>query len=525
MGRKSRELRQQRRDEDAAVLQRRLLATQQKLASMNMLPNPGPLPTNLPSKSFAPNNGGWGVDGGMVSPGSPDAGGYGNGLPGAVPATGQSPRVNPFMQPKATGLNIISQAFMQNFYVEWNTTTWRFACDQVMKQGQAMSIDTLYTWAFQSSAFIQMLFTKLGDAIDDIEFFVVDKQGNKIDAMTMEFCTKPWHRQLFREILWSYFWGFSMLNFDPLSGKVYKYPMRQIDPLSKMVKGSTYDYFDGMLASDYANLIFIQPHTNEESFLGYMQPITKAFIMMNQSKNNWVSAGRRLAFPVMTVGYPQNASALDPLGANQLNPFKLQAEEIAAEVDPSKGFVYPYTLNGKGDIQKSIEIDFAETKAGQNMYKIYSEFSDDEKNEIRELILGGTLSSTGSKSGSGSRSLGEVHERMFKQVVKSKIEFVLSVLNTDFKPKIEQFYSSLPTGWRYEINRSSQLTFEEMTSLSQVMSQNGKRLTDSFFEENGLNPDFFEDAPEPVAPMGKNGKPAPDPDPDVNMARRKKKFW
>lgn len=508
-----RDKRKLQRDNDPKIQERRKVLASQ---------GPGAPFGNLPI--VAPNSHGYGNQvGGPAGGGSIDAGGYGVGLPGAIPATGQGPAVNPFYLPKATGLNVMSQTYPSNYFVEWNLSTWRYACDQAIKMGYTMSYATLTSWAYEASAFVQMLFQKLGDALDSVEFFIVDHKGNKIDDMTLEFASKPWQMQLRREILFSYFWGFSGINFDPASEKVYKYPMQEIDPINRMLKSSTYAFYDGYNFAEHPNLLFVQPSTNYEAFLGWMQPITRSFIQMNLTKSNWVNAGRRLAFPVMTVGYPQNDYALDPLGNNQLNRFKVQAEDIAANVDPSKGFVYPYTLDGKGGIQKAIEIDFAETKAGQNMYKIYSEFNDDEKNEIRELILGGTLSSAGSKSGSGSRSLGEVHERMFQQVVKSKIEFVLATLNTDFRPKIEVFYKNLPAGWRYEINRTTQYTLEEMTSLSQVLSQQGKRLTDDFFIANGLAPNFFEDAPEPVLPS--KGKPIPDPDPDALAAGRKKKFW
>jgi hypothetical protein len=467
---------------------------------------------------IAPNNGGYGNQGGSNGGVSIDGGGFGVGLPGAQPATGQGPAANPFIIPKATGLNVISQTYPSNYFLEWNTTTWRYACDQAIKQGYTLSYATLTSWTFESSAFVQMLFEKLGDAMDEIEFYCVDKKGNKIEAMQEEFCDSPWQMELRKEILFAFFWGFLVLNFDPLKRKVYKYPMQEVDPINRMLKSSTFAFYDGINCATHDNLLFVQHSTNYEKFLGWMQPITRAFIMMNQTKSNWVNAGLRLAFPVMTVGYPQNDGGINGQG-EQINRFKIQAEDIAANIDPSKAIVYPYTLNSKGEIQKSVEVGFEETKAGNNMYKIYSEFNEDEKNEIRELILGGTLSSSGSKSGSGSRSLGEVHERMFKAVVKSKLKRVVAVLNDDYIPKLSKFYTGLPDGWKYEYDRAEQLTFEEMTALSSVVTANGKRLTDEFFEANGVAREYIEEAPTPPPPpiAGKE-KPSNDPDPAVNAA-------
>lgn len=448
--------------------------------------------------------------------------GWGVGAPGARPAKNNPPSVNPFMMPKDAGINIMSQVFTPSYFVEWNLTTHRLACDQVINTGQTMSIATLYTWCFQSSPFVQSLFARLGAALDEVKFFAVTPDGEPNDALTEEMVNKPWLMELRREILWSTLWGFTGLNFDPRMKRVYKYPMQQLDPLNRMLRGGTYTYYNGEKFDECDNLLYIQPSTNQESFLGPMQPITRMFIQMNQASNNWLAAGRRLAFPVMTVGYPQNTGALDPSN-NQFNIFKLEAEKIAAEIDPSKGFVFPYTLLPNGEIQKAVEIDFQETKAGQNMYKIYSEFNDDLKNEIREFILGGTLQSSGSKSGSGSRSLGEVHERMFKQAVKGKLEFVLNVLNCDFVPKISRLYNGLPQGWRYDIDRTNQYTMEEMAALSATLTENGLRLDKQFFVDNGIPEQYIQDAPTPVAPP-KPGKPVPDPDPDVNRSK-KKSYW
>lgn len=494
---------------------------------------------NLPL--IAPNNGGYGNQGGgtVTWGNNTDAGGWGVGLPGAKPATGQGPSSNPFILPKQTGLTTISQTYPSNYFQSWDITSWRLACDQAMNQGYALQLATMYVWVFTSSPFVQGLFEKLGDAIDAIEFFCVDKSGNKIDSMQTEFCDRPWQKELRKEILYAFFWGFTGLNFDPTNKKVFKYPQQQIDPINRMLKNTTFSPYDGVNFSDGDNLLFVQHSTNVEKFLGWMQAISRSYIMINQSKNNWLAAGRRLAYPIMTVGYPQNDSAVTVVNGETVNLYKEQALEIASEVDPSKGFVYPYTIVPGGDIQKSIEIDFAETKAGQNMYKVYSEFNEDEKNEIREWLLGGTLSSSGSKSGSGSRSLGEVHERMFKAVVKSKLPRVLAVLNDDYVPKLSKFYTGLPSYWAYDYDRAEQLTFEEMTSLSAVVTANGKRLTNEFFEANGVAREYIEDAPEPVLGTGAGGgskqKPVPDPDPSANSSRldyvvpnfagAKKKYW
>ena len=439
------------------------------------------------------------------------SGGWGNGLAKSKPASGQSPTVNPFMLPKNAGLNVISKTFPSNYYVEWDLSTWRSACDQAIKMGYTMSYATLCSWAFECSPFIQSLFTKISNKLKKISFSVQDAKGNTIDVLTDELCNQLWNLELRKEMAWSYFWGFSGLNFDPIAGKVYKYPMQDIDPINRMLRSSTYAFYDGVNFADNINLIFVQPSTSYESFLGWMQPITRSFIQMNLTSNNWVSAGRRLAFPLTTVGYPQNDNAVDATG-QPFNPYKQQAEDIAANIDPSQGLVYPYTIDDKGNIVKAIDVGFENPGTGTNAHKIYQEFNQEQKNDIMTMVLGGTL--TQGTAANGNRALGEVHADELDDVIDSMVTFLTAELNGPFKNKICKFYKNFPD-CKFAADTKKQMSIQEIGQLSTVVIQNGKRLTDDFFISNGLNREYFEDAPAP-APL--KGGEEEDEDADVMMA-------
>lgn len=449
-----------------------------------------------------------------------NGGGYGNGLQRSTPAGGTKPAVNPFVIPKQVGLNTTSQSYPNNYFVEWNLSTWRFACDQAIKQGYCLAYATLTTWAYECSPFIQALFNKLGTALNKIKFSVVDEKGDEIPEMTEEFCNKPWQLELRKEIMFSYFWGFSGLNFDPLAGKIYKYPQQQVDPINRMLKEDTFSFFSGTNFDETDNLLFVQPSTNYESFLGWMQPITRSFIQMNLTSNNWVAAGRRLAFPVMTVGYPDDDGALDPLTNNPENPYKKNAIEVAANIDPTKAQVYPYSIDKDGNVIKSVMIEFEKPGTGQSLHRIYQEFNQAEKADIQEMIFGRSLSNNSGKS--GNRALGEVEERAMDDVLAGLLEFVIAVLNTDYQKKISKFYNDLPEGWKFSYNNSKQLTIADIVAISGVVVSNGKRLTQKFFEAQGLPADFIEDAPEGEEP-GK--EEVPPKQPELQMAGQKKKIF
>ena len=424
------------------------------------------------------------------------SGGYGLPQSGAKPATGQHPTVNPFMLPKQTGLTVFNQTFPNNYYVEWDLSTWRAACDQAIKMGYPISYAALTSWAFECSPFIQSLFQEIAVAISEIPIQLEDEKGNPLDEWNKEITDKKWFRDLFKEAIFSYFWGFSGINIDPISEQIYKYPMQDIDPINRYLRASTFNFSDGMNFTEAANLLFFQPSTSYESFLGWMQPITRSWIMINTNSNNWVSAGRRLAFPLLTIGYPQGENQEDYEG-NLTNPMKLDAENIAQNIDPSKAIVYPYTMDVNGQIQKSIVIGEEATSGGTgSRHKIYQEFNNDEKNEIRELIFGGTLTST--TQGVGSQALGNVHYEKYQSQIHYLVDNAISMLNdsiSGFIAKIPNFYKNFPKGATLAVNKAKQWGLEEIAQLGPVLNANGKKLSDEFFIQMGLTPEYFEEAP------------------------------
>jgi hypothetical protein len=449
-------------------------------------------------------------------------GGWGLGNPNAKPATGQQPSVNPFLIPKAAGLTVTSQTFPNNYYVEWNLSTWRAVCDQVVKMGYTYPYATLVSWVFECSPFVQSLFRALGSAMGKVPFVIKDKKGNVLEDWTKELCRKPYQREMDKEILFSHFWGFTGLNFDPIKGQVYKYPMQDIDPINRMLRSNTFAFYDGAKFDDYANLIYIQPSCSQESFLGWMQAIARMFIMMNLNQNSWVGAGKRLAFPMLAVGYPQADGALDPTTQEVINPYKIQAENIAANIDPSKGIVFPYTLDAKGNIIRSIEVEFEKPGTAANAHNIFKDFNDTAKDEIREFVLGGTL--TASAGSVGSRALGEVQERKFESVIEDLLEFIIAFKNDTLLPKLLTFYKNAPDGITYAIDETKKWSLEEMRALSDIVTQNGKRLSPQFFEAAGIPPDFLEDAPAPAPVMGKSANLAADDHSEFMLAQPSRSF-
>lgn len=441
-------------------------------------------------------------------------GGFGTVQPGTRTATG-SPIVNPFLIPKQSGQNVGSWVYPSQYLRPWDTTLWREACDQAIKMGYTQSYATLVSWVYEKSPFVRSLFLKLGSAMDRVKFYVNDKDGNELPELTLGLCTQQWQMKLRREILFSYFWGFSGLNFDPAEGECYKYPMQQIDPINRMLKANTFSFYDGERFDDNDNLLFVQPSDNYEEFLGWMQAISCSYIEMNTNSNNWVAAGRRLAFPLLTVGYPQDDGSLGENGQPR-NNYKADAIALATDIDPTNGLVYPYTIDNDGNIVKSIEIEFEKTGASANAHKIYQEFNNDQKAEIQEMVLGRSTTQASGKG--GNRALAEVEEEALDDRVAELMPYVLAIMNDKFKKKISKFYVNLPDGWVYAYGDTKKLTPEQMESLSKTLNENGQRFTKDFFIAQGIAADYFEPAPAKIDPPVKT-------QPSYQMAEKKKSYF
>lgn len=438
-----------------------------------------------------------GTGGSGGKPAKIDGGGWGVGNKQSRPAGGVTPQQNPFNPIKGAGLTTTSQTFPSNFFVEWDLSLWRVAIDRVINMGDARLLATMYDWMFEASPFVQSLYETVGAYAGGTEVFCVDANGKELDEWSAEIPAKTWFKDMFKEIIFTFFDGFAGINFDPVNEKVYVYPQEDIDPINRILRASTYDYYNGDSFEENDNLLFVQPSTKKKRFCGWNAAISRSFININRTKINHVAAGERLAYPLMTVGYPQNSTDTDAQG-NAYNPMKEQADAVIRDATPQRGLSFPYTIDERGNIVKSLEVGFESTGVNARAHAVYTDFNEAEKNEIREMVLGGTL--TADVGNSGSRALGEVQERKLITMLKNLIEFALSVINsTEFKRKISKFYKNMPEDLLFDINRSKELTIDEITMLAQVLAQSGKRFTDAFFEANGLIREFFEDAPEPAA--------------------------
>jgi len=418
--------------------------------------------------------------------------GTGWGVPGikSSPAQGQSPQVNPFMIPRTSGYSTTSQVFPNNYYRQWDLLRWRQACDNAFRFGNAIDYAALVSWTYESSGFVRFLFRKIEASIGKVPFQLVNDKGEELPLWTEELCSKNWQKELRQQIALSHFWGFTCLNFNPIENKIYKYPMQNVDAVNEYLKTGTFDYYDGVAVATQDDLLFIQPHKSPENFLGWMQTISREFILWNNAYNYWLAGAKRNGYPLLAFGYPQQGTADDTTGT-EFNPLRHQAEDLAANIDPTKGVVRPYILDDKGEPVYQIDIEAVDTGSKSDQYKVFMEFITQKQGELERMIILSTLTSGTGKN--GNKSLGEVHERSWEDVATDILEYVTSYMNSIYLPKLRKWYTNLPDNVKFKADTSKRFDLTEIKTLSDIMAENNKELTEEFFIANGIAKNYFQE--------------------------------
>ena len=411
--------------------------------------------------------------------------GLGNGNITAI--KGNSPTANPFMQPKMMGLNVGSKFYFPNYYQTWDISAWRLACDQAINMAFPSSYGTMIEWVESSSPFIKSLKREIKISTSKVPIYLLDENGVKDEIWTKEICEKKWFRKLRQIINLMHFDGFGAVNFDPIGNQIFKYPIQNIDYINQAVKRSTYEPMAVENCKENENLLFIQHSNDYTDLLGWMQPISRAFIEMNQNSSNWLMAGKRFSNPIPVVYYPQSDVSSNWNGSEAVNTYREEAELILRNFDPSNGLTAPYTLDNQGKMVKALDLDFISPKSGGSAYKVYEDFNEIRKNEIREMIMLSTLTSSGGLH--GTKGLGEVHERKFEDVIIDIISDELDILNdeTDFLKKVRSFYKNMPENLHFGIDKAKQWEITEVIQISNLVNQNGYQLKPEFFTELGLD--------------------------------------
>lgn len=308
-------------------------------------------------------------------------------------------------------------------------------------------------------------------------FSIVNEDGSKDDVLTEAF-KAMWFEDVTRYIIESKFWGHSLIQvvYNPVDGKpsvdVTLIPRRHVMPETGQILYSQYDQtgFD-YLTDKSINQYLVEAGKPED--LGLYTKAAPLYIMKKYGLSFWVRFSEMFGMPLrVATTVSRDAKDLDRLE---------QAMVLMGEA--------AYAV-----LQEGEKIELKESTRA-DAYKVYDQLVERCNSELSKLFTGVTLTSDSGTN--GSRSLGEVHERILDAVIEGYKRYVAYHYNDQVMPKlIAQGWTGLK-GKRFKYNETV-----DLESLWIKVS--------GLLEYFDIEPDFIEATfGIPVKP--KANLPAPDP--------------
>lgn len=235
----------------------------------------------------------------------------------------------------------------------------------------------------------------------DIEF----RRDGKPDDKVNEQIRSPWFSRLVSDIIDSRFWGFTLCQFFK-DGEWVDYnliPRKHADPVRHIILRHQTD-ITGIPWDEYPDLLFV----GRPDDLGLLAKAAPWVIYKRNTTGDWSQFSEIFGMPIQEYTYDT-----DDEGSRE------RAISDAANVGSLATFVH-----GKDTSLNLIE---AGNKTGSA--DVYERLCERCNNEISKLILGNTL--TTEASDTGTQALGTVHKKGEDKIAQADRLYILDVLNYD----------------------------------------------------------------------------------------------
>lgn len=233
----------------------------------------------------------------------------------------------------------------------------------------------------------------------DIEF----RRDGKPDDKINEQIHSPWFSRLVSDIIDARFWGFTLCQFFK-DGEWIDYnlvPRKHADPVRRLILRHQTD-ITGIAWNEYPDLLFV----GRPDDLGLLAKAAPWVIYKRNTTGDWSQFSEVFGMPIQEYTYDT-----DDEGSRE------RAIADAAKVGSLATFVH-----GKDTSLSLIE---AGNKTGSA--DVYERLCERCNNEISKLILGNTL--TTESSSTGTQALGTVHKKGEDKIAWADRRYVLEVLN------------------------------------------------------------------------------------------------
>lgn len=255
-----------------------------------------------------------------------------------------------------------------------------------------------------------LLDTHLSSVIDKRKAAILSSniefhRNGKPDEEINEQLFSPWFYRCVADILDARFWGFSLLQFYK-NDEWIDYdlvPRKHVDPIRKLILTRQTD-IQGTSWEEFEDLLFIGGSTD----LGLLARAAPWIIYKRNTAADWAQFSEVFGMPIQEYTYETDDEEA-----------RARALQDANSIGSLATFIHG----------KDTELQLREAGNKTGSAEVYDKFIERCNSEISKLILGNTL--TTEASDTGTQALGTVHKKVEEAVAKADREFVLNVLNYD----------------------------------------------------------------------------------------------
>lgn len=218
--------------------------------------------------------------------------------------------------------------------------------------------------------------------------------------------SSPWFLRFLEDALDAQYWGFSLMQFY-INSKgwidYYLVPRKHVDPVLRLVKTRQTD-INGESFDLYPDLLMVQG----KEPLGILARCAPYVIYKRGTVGDWAQFAEIFGMPIRKYTY--DASDPDSLAA---------AMEAAKAQAGAASFFCPEGSN----------LEFVETGNTTGSSELYSTFVDRCNAEMSKAVLGNTLTTEASET--GTQALGTVHNKVEQELIEQDALAILNLLNYD----------------------------------------------------------------------------------------------
>lgn len=385
--------------------------------------------------------------------------------------------INPFDSFRPQGVPGAKGVFLPNNYdFDLTIDTWWSAVQRARLYSEFTGLDALYSYVMKSSTLVRAAIDKRLNPLKQRTFAVMIN-GKENKELTKRFCQSALVRTLIYQKGLSNFTFARVVGVDK-QGKVFIYPLRNLDFINEAVKEQTYDTQGTWKVSQHANLFWLQTDYSSEDTLGLLEPICRDYINACKSQNNWQTASQLLAYqqPVM---YYENGD----------EEMKIAADKAATQVGLGSVIVTGKTTDEQsGKIIKDLELENVYSGGAADTFRIFKENLDSLYENIGLVILGSSLLMKSAKN-TNSERLVRAHLKGFYDILETDAIGVQDWLNLAEQRKKLSIVLNMPelVNATIEVKPVAKIDLGDVETFVNMLSTLNMSPTETFINKVGLD--------------------------------------